>query len=300
MVQRVLALFDHPRPPSRVTEEQFDDCQEDLEKTAAKAWHEIGQEDYWHYVLDLCYVELQLDLFDYLFPAYLIKWWEGLLSGMGGPESECDFYRAIDHGQVLSKMMRADRRELVYEWMTDAYIDSVDHWSGQLSTAYLSEGPSRLHLPLWSFHALGQSVPILDRILPRLSEVSTQGRAQWWLVLGTGLAWPENKCPFIPEWTPDGGGGGVYLLESEASIFDHGYLPSNFEALDQHVTSLAVISHLGDARDLLPSFESDWAKAAQDVLMNDRAGFQARLDEFKSLLQKPDLGFWERMGQEGC
>lgn len=230
-------IFGDPSPPRKITEKQFDDAQADLVATASKPWHQIDQSDYWHYLLDLCYVELQQDLFDYLFPAFLIKWWEGQLDRRGGPESECDFYRAIDHGEVFTKMMGETRRNEVFHWIVDAYMDGVDAWDGHLSVAYVKDGPDNLHGPLWSFNALGQSVPVLSALIERLSEVSTIGRAQWWLVLGSGILWKENECPAIPSWTPVGGGGGVYLTGSAASIFDHGYLPAKSRG-DQRVSGL--------------------------------------------------------------
>lgn len=207
MVARIAEIFDHPSPPAVVTERQFDDCQEELELLARKKWHEIGREDYWCYLLDLCYVPLQRDLFNYLFPPFLIKWWEGQLDQTGGPSSETDIYRAIDNGGCLYTMMDEERRNAVHAWMVDAYIQGVDAWSGRLSTKYNPSASDRLHGPLHSFNAIGSSLPIVAEIWSTLSSPETSGRAQWWLVLITGLVYRPNTCPFIPPWTRVDGGG---------------------------------------------------------------------------------------------
>ncbi len=284
-------IFGDPSPPRKITEKQFDDAQADLVATASKPWHQIDQSDYWHYLLDLCYVELQQDLFDYLFPAFLIKWWEGQLDRRGGPESECDFYRAIDHGEVFTKMMGETRRNEVFHWIVDAYMDGVDAWDGHLSVAYVKDGPDNLHGPLWSFNALGQSVPVLSALIERLSEVSTIGRAQWWLVLGSGILWKENECPAIPSWTPVGGGGGVYLTGSAASIFDHGYLPANLGAIRECLDYQHLVNMLKRSWEMIPSFpHGDWAQAAYEECLSQPERAESRIAKFMRALALPHLG----------
>ena len=291
MVARIKSIFGDPVPPHYVTQEQFDGAQDDLVRTAAKKWHEIDQSDYWHYLLDLCYVDLQQDLFDYLFPAFLIRWWEGQLNRFGGPASECDFYHAIDHGQVLDKMMSESRREQVLSWITDAYMEGVDAWSNKLSVAYNSQGPNDLHGPLWSFNALGQSVPVTQAILQRLSDISTIGRAQWWLVFAAGIISNENECPAVPEWTPDHGGGGVYITESATSIFDHGFLPENLEAIRAFLDFSRLTDMMERSAELIPSFpHGDWARVTWEECWTNPEKIEVRVRQLIYLLGLPDLG----------
>lgn len=291
MVVRIKSIFGNPVGPGRVTQLQFDGAQDALERAAAKPWHEIDQSDYWHYLLDLCYVDVQQDLFDYLFPAFLIRWWEGQLSRFGGPESECDIYRAIDQGQVLTQMMSESKRQEVLEWIADAYIEGVDAWSNHLSVAYNCQGPNDLHGPLWSFNALGQSVPVIKEILSRLLDLATIGRAQWWLVFATGLLWNENKCSAIPQWTPDGGGGGVYITGSATSIFNHGFLRENLEAFESCVNYSKLTTVLEQSANLMPSFpHGDWARATWEECLSRPQRVEARLANLIHLFGLPDLG----------
>lgn len=291
LVVRIREIFGNPTPPAKVTEAQFDDFQDYLEKTASKPWHEIDQEDYWHYLLDLKYQPLQQDLFDYLFPAFLIKWWEGMQNRTGGPEAETDFYAAIDGGNVINQMMNNERQKQVLHWMVDAYMDSVDSWSGHLSVSYSALGPDDLHGPLRAFNALGQSVPITRAILEGLSDLSSVGRAQWWLVFCSGIIWEHNKCPAVQPWTMQGGGGGIYATFSDSSIYTHGYLPENLSAFCELVSYDLLVSMLEQTAQILPTFpHGEWAMAAWEKALYEQQLVSNRLDLLKSYLSLPELG----------
>jgi hypothetical protein len=291
MAGRLREIFGDPNPPATVTQVQFDGAQKYLHALATKPWSEIGPEEYWAYLLDLCYQPLQQDLFDYAFPAFLLRWWEGQLNRFGGPESECDFYQAVDHGDIFRTMMSDDRRAASFAWMVDAYMEGVDAWSGRLSVEYDPNGPNDLHGPLWSFHALGQSVPILEQIWPALSDVTTAGRAQWWLVLATGLAYKANTCPAIPARTPQKGGGGVYVQESAASIFAHGYLPANLDVVRTHLTPTTVTDQLARSASMLEhEREREWCSLVVTRIEEDPDAFAWRLELFLDYLGRPDLG----------
>lgn len=291
MVIRIAEIFGNPQKPATVTQEQFDQAQAALISTASKEWHEVGQEDYWHYLNDLCYVDLQPDLFDYLFPAFLIRWWEGQLSRSGGPESETTLYRAIDHGQIFDRQMSPLRRDQVFAWMVDAYLEGIGTWGGCLSVHYDPNGPDNLHGPLSSFHALGQSVPIISEIWRRLAHVDSSGKAQWWLVLASGLAFEPDTFDVIPPWTPDGGGGGPYILSSDASIFDHGYLSENLSVLRSELTKAFLVDRLEEGRPFL-SFptEQRWSDAVLERMFSQPEYWADRLGKFLGYLGSPNLG----------
>src|SRR4051794_19956218 len=72
--ERARAIFGDPRPPRTVWERQFDYCDADLRRLATTPYDRIDFADLWYYYHDLAYVELQPDLFDYLFPACLVDW----------------------------------------------------------------------------------------------------------------------------------------------------------------------------------------------------------------------------------
>jgi hypothetical protein len=294
MVVRLREIFEDPQPPSTVTQRQFDGAQEDLVALAGKPWSEIGKArgELWAYLDDMCYEPLQPELFNHVFPALLLRWWEGQRSRRGGPEKGgCDLYKAIDDGCVFDKMMEPPRRAAVLDWMGRAYIDGVEAWSGHLDPSRSPDGVHNLHGPLWAFHALGQSVPVLDRIWGPLCDVVTPGRAQWWLVLATGFAFEENGCPAIPPWTPKGGGGGVYVLESSTPIYQHGYLPSNLAVVRAALGPAMVEGQLARATALLTKdSELRWAEQVRQAIQEDYELFELRVALFLDALAEPELG----------
>jgi hypothetical protein len=65
---RARTIFSFPEPPQDVWERQFDYCEEELSRIARTPWEQFDFDDLWYYHHDLAYVELQPDLFNYLFP----------------------------------------------------------------------------------------------------------------------------------------------------------------------------------------------------------------------------------------
>ncbi len=288
MVQRMQRIFDWPKPPGPLVQRQVDGAEEHLRKLAKSQWHEM--DDWWAFLMDLTYLEsivFQRDLFDYVFPTVLIRWWEGQLDRTGGPHHESDIYNAIDRGGCLYSMMDDARREDVLDWIVDAYLQGVDSWSGELSANYNAKGPDNLHGPLWSFNALGQSVPVIEPILAGLEQLTTPGRAQWWLVFITGLAIPENLGPA----TPDGGGGGVYVTETATEIYDHGYLDENLKTMREFLEPTRLKRLLEHSREVLTrDWEMEWATDVIARIEADPKSFATRVERFSSILSEPDLG----------
>jgi hypothetical protein len=288
MVVRLRKIFNKPKPPSVIIEEQFDGDQEKLERLASKQWHEITDDDFSCYLDDLNYVNLQGDLFDYLFPVLLIRWWECQQSGARFPRMY--FYNAILNGRLLDQRMNSNRKELFLDWMTDAYLEGIANWGGHLSTRYVHGSEYNLGQPLMTFNALGESVPMVGKLLHQLSQVSNLGQAQWWLVFGTGIAWNENDSPFIPGWDRDSGGGGVYLTESDSDIYDSGFTSENLYAMQEIITPDLLCSCLQSAaHHLQGSPHEKWAEETRDMLevFPDRTA--QRLDQYLKILALPRL-----------
>jgi hypothetical protein len=288
MVKRIQAIFDWPEPPSEIIQIQSDNAQEELNALARSRWHEM--DSWWPFLADLTEIDsviIQTDLFDYVFPPLLIRWWEGQVNRMGGPHSSYNWYQALATGCLYS-MMDDRRRDAVLDWMVDAYMEGVDAWSGQLSVHYNPNGPDNLHAPLQFFHSIGSSVPIARQILTRLGEVETAGRAQWWLVLITGIAYPANTVPAIPPW--DGGGGGIYVNESYHE-FCNGYLEVNMEAVTEAFAPDVLIAKLDRIGPLLVRpFESQWLSDLAAHIDADRGRFSRRVNRFLEMLTEHELG----------
>ena len=275
LVRRLIEIFRQPGPPAVVTERQFDDDQDGLERLARKQWHQVIPDDYWCYLMDMAYVSLQPQLFEHIFPAFLIAWWEGQLSRLDGPEAETDFYYALDRGQVLETMLHESRREAVLDWMAEAYLDGVNAWTGPLVLEQTGDPVP----PLNSFHALGMAVPVSARILLGLVRGSGRGIAKWWVVLGAGIAWYTAEGDFV-------------LLESSASIYDHGYRAENRAAIAGVLTVKLLLERLAAAREYLTPAEQTMLAETVEMLQADPTGTEARLRAFLARLAEPQLGGW--------
>lgn len=228
-------IFGDPKPPSVVTERQFDQCDEELRALARKPWDAIGDRDFWYYGLDMTYCDLQQDLFDYLFPAFLLLWREGLSERKERPFSgETDLYAAMWKGKVLQKMMDPARRERVLGYMVEAFLAEVETLQpGEI----VAEGRNeQLGYFMDVFNAFGQTMPIVPSVLERLNRDMTPGKGRFWLTFAAGLFYPVNAVPWISPWTKHGGGGGVYVLSSATQLFDAPFLPENLEACRQWIT----------------------------------------------------------------
>jgi hypothetical protein len=283
-------IFGNPEPLACVTERQFDEADQDLTEMSRLPWHEIGPKYWWYYLMDLAYVPLQQDLFDYLFPCFLCTWREGLDLRRSQPESESDFYYAMHKGSVMSKMIGHERRDAIFDWMTDGFCAALDTIK---PTEIVARDISNedLHFFPWTFNALGQSVPILAPILNRLLRDLTPGKCRYWLTIAAGLAWPENETPWISPWTRVIGGGGVYLTESAASIYDSGYLETNLAAYRERVTLDVVRLVLEDATAILTvGDEPEMIELCLARFKSHRAGMEAKFEWYLDSLAKPDLG----------
>ncbi len=278
-VQEIVQIFGDPTPPAKITEKQFDYWQKGLEDLVAKKWHEIESLSY--YLMDLKYVDpLQADLFDYLFPVCLITWRDGIEQRKNLPHGECDFYSAVDRGNIYHRMLSPKMRKQVFDWMVRVFMWGVSTIRSEECEA-IGLRNDNLHYFHWTFNAIGESTPITGDILRELSRVTNPGIARYWLTFASGLCWDEQKVPWISPWTPDLGGGGVYLLESNAEIFEHGFLESNLAAYSEFLTRerIKTLLEQADEQDILQE-EHERVRLCLTRMHSMKDAFDARLKWF--------------------
>ena len=92
---RASGIFGNPGPPRQIWERQFDGFGDKLEKLARTPYDEIDFSDLWYYHHDLTYVELQPDLFTYLFPVCLMDWHHSLMQNEPCSHACSDFHRGM-------------------------------------------------------------------------------------------------------------------------------------------------------------------------------------------------------------
>lgn len=128
--QRVRTIFDHPNPPHKVTERQFDDFDDELRKLAQTPYEQIDFGDLWYYHHDLAYVELQPDLFQYLFPVCLMDWHLTLMENASCSHGDSEFHYGILQGDVLGKMLTDQQRRDIDMFFRDSFIHRIDSERG--------------------------------------------------------------------------------------------------------------------------------------------------------------------------
>ena len=74
-----------------------------LHKLAQTPWEKIDFSDLWYYHHDLAYVELQPELFAYLFPVCLMDWHMTLLQNVSCSHGDSEFrYKGVPSRPVSS------------------------------------------------------------------------------------------------------------------------------------------------------------------------------------------------------
>ncbi len=290
-VREMQRIFSFPRAPERVTQVPLDGDGAEYKTLIKKQWHQIGRDDWWNFLNDMCYVdELQQELFDFLFPCFLITWRDGLAARDYAPESESDLFKAIRKGNILEKMMDPARRELVEAWITDAFCSQVDTLNPEDIESTSKRNDCRDFF-LYMFNAIGQVIPIVGPILKRIGDAKSPGRARYWLVLATGLCYPVDRAPWVAPWTPNEGGGGVYLTESHAALYDFGFMEVNMERYREFLTIERLRSLLEEAAqgDLM-EHERGHVLACLHRIDFNHLGVKARLEWYLHSLSLPDLG----------
>ncbi len=181
--ERLRVMFDDPRPPVSVWERQFDGFDEELQRLARTPYEEIDFHDLWYYIHDLAHVELQPDLFHYLFPVCLMDWHRSLRDDDFPNHGDADFHWSLQHGRVLEKMLTPERREAVDEFFRDSFLERLDAERGFV----FSRNDRNPFAWIRRFNTLGVLMPRIDLVWEAWWALETPGRAVAALEYVSGL-----------------------------------------------------------------------------------------------------------------
>src|SRR5258707_1062720 len=127
---RVRGIFGNAPVPGEVWERQFDSFDEELRQLCATPSSEIEFSDLWCYYHDLAFVELQPEVFAYLFPVCLMAWHESLMDNTSCGVGDAEFHNSIFLGNVFQKMMTSSQRVEVYQFFKDSFLARLDQERG--------------------------------------------------------------------------------------------------------------------------------------------------------------------------
>lgn len=235
---RARGIFGNPQPPRQVWERQFDNFDHELQRLAGTPYDQIDSSDLWYYYLDLAYVELQPDLFAYLFPVCLMDWHRTLMQSEPCSHGDSEFHYGVHRGNVFEKMVTSEQRQAIYEFFWDSFLERLDAergfvYSGSKTPAYGW---------IFRFNSIGIIMPLTELLWTSWWSLDTPGRAVAALQYCSGLMYRDENNPLFGTWTRDHGGGGPYLWENDSNIHDAGWMKDNLGDSSPHKTVAATIS----------------------------------------------------------
>jgi hypothetical protein len=224
------AIFGNPAPPLQVTEYQFDGFDDELRELAQTPLDKIQDGDLWYYLHDLAYVELQPDLFTYLFPVCLNFWYHTLLRNVGCAVGDAEFHYALFRGEILEKYVTPDQRNQIFTFFHDGFLDCLDEQRGFI---YQDVQPPASGW-ISRFNSLGLVTTLTEPIWNSWWSMDSCGQAVSALIYLSGLMYGRGENPIFKPWAKKY--GGLYVWENDSYIFDHGWLPANLDFFRRTLT----------------------------------------------------------------
>jgi hypothetical protein len=280
--ERLRAIFGNPNPVANVTERQFDYEDEKLQELGRTAFQDINFDDLWYYHHDLAYVELQQELFEYLFPVCLMDWHRSLLAGEACSHGDSEFHYGIHHGQVLHKMLTEEQRRDVFAVFRDSFLYRLDQQRG-LPLRITDENSFGW---LWRFNSLGKVLPDISPIWLPWWKMETPGRAVAAMIYCAALVYESGEANPVFELPPVALQQGFLLplWDDDSYIRHQGWPNQNVEFIRQQLTIDFVFEAVERA---LGALEGE---AECSVVLKLQADMPARRDVIESrVAELPDL-----------
>jgi hypothetical protein len=280
----ILALG-KPAPPPEVTELQFDNEQEALERLAKSDETNVQFNDLEAYAFDLRYLgtKLQPDLFRYAFPLCLKGWSDYLKSGKEGGAFVERFHMALTATPFWRSFLKEEEREAVYRFMGDAILGAIERERGLRFKGHRDPAGVGFSAYRWMSYlaSYGTLSPDLPRVWGEWWSVGTPGAAISALQYASCLIYPEMENPVFFRWTPNRGGGPPCLWHYESQGFEERWLPENVEFLWKTLSFPYLQVKLGEAVRQLEGAEEF---AQGEAILRDLEGRQATVKERSAIL----------------
>ncbi|MCE5266486.1 MAG: hypothetical protein LLG00_01180 [Planctomycetaceae bacterium] len=285
---RVRSIFGFPQPPRTVWEKPFDYCRGELDRLVATPWTEINFSELGVYYSDLGYVDLQPEVFSYLFPVCLMHWHESLLHNTSCGVGD-EFHHGVLRGGVLDRMVTPAQRLAIFEFFRDSFVTRLDMERGLVCQG--SKTPA--YGWMRRFNSLGMVMPRIDMLWNAWWSVDTPGRAVAVIQYCSGLMYYEGENPLFDAWTSEHGGGGPYLWENDSMICEAGWLEENTRFLGTTLNAGSLAETISNAAETLRG-EPEYPMASR--LLRDLPSrtelVEERARELPRLLSRPSSLGW--------
>jgi hypothetical protein len=284
---RTRGIFGNPPALGKVWERQFDFFDDELQRLCRTPWSEIDFSDLWFYYHDLAFVELQPEVFAYLFPVCLMAWHDSLMKSESCGVGDAEFHFGIHQGHVLEKMMTPAQRMAVVEFFRDSFLSRLDQERGFVYRG--SKTPA--YGWMCRFNSLGIVMPRIDMLWKSWWALKTAGRAVAAIEYLSGLIYPLGQNPLFPAWTPQEGGGDPPLLGHDSNIVDSGWMAENTSFLRAILTPEFVEDALHRAvKSLTTQPEYELVKQLEHDFRDHLNIVHARVKKLPDLLSRLHLG----------
>ncbi len=261
--------------PEAVWERQFDYFDDELAEMARMDWDEIPEKYLWYYFHDLAYADLQPDLFRHLFPACLRYWYETLMRNESTERGDSDFQYAIMRGNFVEKLLSDSEKVRLYNFFHDGFIDRIESQTKLRPKETTGEGAlPEQHAWIRRFNTLGIIAPVIQRVWESWWALDHLGKAYCVVMYASGLIYMNGENPIYGAWTRDKGGGGPYLTETDAPIFDWAWREDNLGFLRDVLSADYIFHKLEQAAQMFQNPEDvkiaaqvkNDAKARKDIV----------------------------------
>lgn len=282
---RACEIFGNAQPPKVVHERQFDGFDEQLRRLARTPYKQMDFSDLWYYHHDLAHVELQPDLFAYLFPACFMDWHQSLMRNEACSHGDSEFHHGMRRGEVFEKMMTPDQRNSVFEFFTDSFVERWDSERG--FTTIRNRAPTAAWID--RFNSVGLIMPRIDLLWDAWWSLETPGRAVAAIQYCSGLMYFDGDNPIFHALN----GISPNLWKNDSYVYDVGWLDENVEFLKKGLTVDFVTKAVMNAAARLTG-EPEWEKAhrLENELSTCRELIELRVNELPQLLSAPNPDGW--------
>lgn len=265
-----------------IVQKQFDDNNDSLARLSSELTEPPDEADLEDYALDLQYVELQRDLFEFVFPRCLEAWRRSLFTESTGFVEQ--FHAALAARRLLDEYLSPSQREAVFAFMRESMLERLG------SESRLSFTGSRVPPYTWVgfLGSFGVLVPEIDRLWTEWWTLKAEGHCVAALQYASCLMYPENQNPIFAPWTGQDGGGPPALWEAASVGFNERWLDVNTSFLRSALTASWLEERVQDAAGALRSHgESDVAQLMVAEIPNCRTRVVQRIPQLIERLRTP-------------
>jgi hypothetical protein len=171
----------------------------------------------------------------------------------------------------------------LYDFFRDGFLDRIEAERGfvyeQSRDPLISSGNSA-NAWILRFNSLGIVAPVIQQIWDAWWTLDHPGKAVCVVMYASGLVYLKGENPIYGVWTPEYGGGGPYLIESDSPLYDWTWRSDNLSFFEETLSVDYVVQKLDEAATRLSdSPEAILARQVADDSKTRKDVIEIRIDD---------------------